>query len=747
MRRKLKEYTARLLCICIFTASLPLIPSVPSQVWGSTGACQGQWATPGDAHDDDEDIPDWEKDGDLYNDLATGSDASETEKNEPDKELKELTKNDLEEDLATASNATKGFYHKYQDESGVSVILTAEPGVLPEDTEVQIRQAGYPEKGGMADQILKDSREILTEIFAFDIAFFQNGEEFQPEKDSVQITFDLSGLYGGKSTSRMEIFHIAENADQENEDRLEIMETEISEKQRVSCAASSFSVYGVAVIGRSEDFIISGTTLLKYAGAEKRVVIPDGIEIVGSASFEGNKTVEEIIIPDSVMGIQDKAFADTANLRAITIGSGVFFVSYDMIVWTPKLETINVSQQNQHLYVENGILRERNSTSIQFYPGGKKDKRFVIPEGVKSMDFNKNAYIEEIYISRDVEQINLDYTMSLKNITVDENNSHFCVVDDVLYNYDKTRIVRYPSAKKGSRFFVPESVQILGDEQGNEVFPSKGELKEICFPGNCPRDPDEISSSSWRDWSSAFEAENHHVLYYYDGNESWEEFEKAYADLDGFRRYLDFDLHPIVRGFSICAEKNQVVVANPLQLVVVKNDIANGMIMSPVIPGYWKTENDSYSVSKEGVFTGTVAGRTVVQAGGGELSETVEIQIEVLQNPDQHRKISTSQEWEVLKLTNRERMARGVAPLAMCEGLQSVTDVRKRELEKKYSHDRPNGSDCFSVVEEKGLHFGALGENIAAGFSNPESVVAGWMDSPGHRENILNPEFTHMGAG
>ena len=136
MRRKLKEHTAWLLCACMLTASFPPIPSVPIQAWGSIGGQYSQPATPSEAHEDDEDIPEWEKEGDLYNDLATGSNMPDTDdRQDPD----ELPDQELpEENLATASNATKGFYHKYLDESGVSVILTAEPGVLPEDIQVQI---------------------------------------------------------------------------------------------------------------------------------------------------------------------------------------------------------------------------------------------------------------------------------------------------------------------------------------------------------------------------------------------------------------------------------------------------------------------------------------------------------------------------------------------------------------------------------------------------------------------------------
>lgn len=73
--------------------------------------------------------------------------------------------------------------------------------------------------------------------------------------------------------------------------------------------------------------------------------------------------------------------------------------------------------------------------------------------------------------------------------------------------------------------------------------------------------------------------------------------------------------------------------------------------------------------------------------------------------------------------------------------------VRAEELEELFEHTRPDGSSCFTALDQAGINYRAAGENIAMGYRSPEAVVEGWMNSPGHRANILNGDFTHIGVG
>ena len=99
---------------------------------------------------------------------------------------------------------------------------------------------------------------------------------------------------------------------------------------------------------------------------------------------------------------------------------------------------------------------------------------------------------------------------------------------------------------------------------------------------------------------------------------------------------------------------------------------------------------------------------------------------------------------EVLNLVNAERARVGAALLRLADDLQEESAIRAREIVQSFSHTRPNGSDCFTVMRNRGRTWG---ENIAAGHASAQETVEQWMNSDGHRENILNPRFRELGVG
>lgn len=102
---------------------------------------------------------------------------------------------------------------------------------------------------------------------------------------------------------------------------------------------------------------------------------------------------------------------------------------------------------------------------------------------------------------------------------------------------------------------------------------------------------------------------------------------------------------------------------------------------------------------------------------------------------------------KVADLVNQERAKAGLAPLEVKVNLQAAAQVRAKEIEKSFSHTRPNGSSFSSVLAENGVDYRGSGENIAWGQRSPEEVMNGWMNSEGHRANILNKNFKYIGVG
>lgn len=101
----------------------------------------------------------------------------------------------------------------------------------------------------------------------------------------------------------------------------------------------------------------------------------------------------------------------------------------------------------------------------------------------------------------------------------------------------------------------------------------------------------------------------------------------------------------------------------------------------------------------------------------------------------------------VLDLVNAARAENGKSPLTLDDALCGAAQLRAEEIVQSFSHTRPNGTTCFTAIDEAGISYRALGENIAAGQSSPASVMDSWMNSEGHRKNILSGDFSSIGIG
>ena len=106
-------------------------------------------------------------------------------------------------------------------------------------------------------------------------------------------------------------------------------------------------------------------------------------------------------------------------------------------------------------------------------------------------------------------------------------------------------------------------------------------------------------------------------------------------------------------------------------------------------------------------------------------------------------------EAEVLRLTNQKRQAAGVKPLVMDWELQRTARTKAEDMRDKnyFSHQSPTYGSPFDMMKQFGINYSTAGENIAAGQQTPAEVVDSWYRSTGHRENMLNPNFTHLGVG
>ena len=125
-------------------------------------------------------------------------------------------------------------------------------------------------------------------------------------------------------------------------------------------------------------------------------------------------------------------------------------------------------------------------------------------------------------------------------------------------------------------------------------------------------------------------------------------------------------------------------------------------------------------------------------ATGKEASELAETSV-----PPEGNTLCADIAKEIFEETNRERAAAGLPELAWNEELAAAADIRAEEIIDCFSHVRPDGTKCYALGDR--IH----GENIAKSplESTGSEFVQHWMDSPGHRENILRERFTMIGVG
>lgn len=126
-----------------------------------------------------------------------------------------------------------------------------------------------------------------------------------------------------------------------------------------------------------------------------------------------------------------------------------------------------------------------------------------------------------------------------------------------------------------------------------------------------------------------------------------------------------------------------------------------------------------------------------------EINEYDSITINNIQNENTYTDLIN----EVYEITNNYRSLVGVSSLTLDSSLVEAANIRAKELSDSFSHTRPNGSSCFTVLSELGISYGTAGENIAAGYSSSQSVMEGWRSSSGHYQNIISSKFKKIGIG
>ena len=202
--------------------------------------------------------------------------------------------------------------------------------------------------------------------------------------------------------------------------------------------------------------------------------------------------INKIIINNGITSIGDYAFYFCNKVTSIEISSSVISISNTAFHNCSNLTSINVNNNSNYFSSVNGILFDKNKTILRSYPKGKSETEYTIPNSVTSIGtyafaecknltnviipsnvtsignyaFEYCSSLTSIEIPDSVTSIFLgafSYCRSLTNIDVNDSNTSYCVVDGVLFNKNKTQLIKYPAKKLETEYIIPNSVIIIND--------------------------------------------------------------------------------------------------------------------------------------------------------------------------------------------------------------------------------------------------------------------------------------------
>ncbi|MCL2797677.1 MAG: leucine-rich repeat domain-containing protein [Firmicutes bacterium] len=214
----------------------------------------------------------------------------------------------------------------------------------------------------------------------------------------------------------------------------------------------------------------------------------------------------------SVKSIGECAFNGCAGLTSISIPDRVTSLGTSAFSGCTNLSSISVDENNKDYSSVDGILFNRDKTSLLRYPIGKQQLSYTIPDKVASIGefaFNDCASFTSISISKSVKSIGayafhgcasltnifvpdsvsniacsaFDNCVNLSSINVDENNKDYSSVDGILFNKDKTSLLRYPIGKQQLSYIIPSSVTSIGEK----AFEKCKKLTSITIPDSVKR--------------------------------------------------------------------------------------------------------------------------------------------------------------------------------------------------------------------------------------------------------------------
>lgn len=219
------------------------------------------------------------------------------------------------------------------------------------------------------------------------------------------------------------------------------------------------------------------------------VGLPNTLITIGEDAFMECTSLKSIEIPNSVTSIGNNAFYKCTSLQSLSIGSGLTKIGGGAFLYCDNLITIKVAKGNPSFCAVKNVLYSKDMTELIKYPAGSDENSFVIPNTVTDIDFASFSgakNLVSITIPNSVTDLggwSFDNCDNLASFEVAADNPKYCSVDGVLFNKDKTTLIKYPMAKKGTVYTIPNTVTYISDD----AFNGCKQLAAITIPSSVTR--------------------------------------------------------------------------------------------------------------------------------------------------------------------------------------------------------------------------------------------------------------------
>ena len=418
------------------------------------------------------------------------------------------------------------------------------------------------------------------------------------------------------------------------------------------------------------------------------------IQADGTVAITKYTGTEEVVeIPTTINGktvslIESEAFAKNTTLVTVTIPKTVKKIDSGAFVQCSNLQNINL---------ENGI------ESIYSYAFEEtKVETIVIPESVTYL--NELAFFKCSHFT--------DYQVA-------ENNTEYADVNGLLYSKDKKELLQYPHGRTQTSYKIEEGTEKVG----KKAFAQNTSLKTIEFPTTL------TAIEEWAFYSTNLEEvtipENVTKI----GTHVFQECQKLKkVDIQANIRLLELSLFEDATALTS--------VTLPETLISIRSSAFEGCtaLKTIVMPASVLT-----------IDVGTFEDTTQVDISKTQLTKLENGSYDTIEQIQIEAKKQYDKAFAMLELVNAEREKESLQPLVMNEALLENAMERAAETSIWYSHTRPDSTSMDTIIKEN--NYTMVGENIFKGSSNTEYALEKWMNSSGHKANILASFYTSIGIG